>query len=146
MRKTNIIKTVFAGMFFTMVAVTAVFANSHKEKVVITGNNEYYGQYEGIEGHYSVTGTQTYTTLRIVNITNGIRLFDGYVKRYNFSEGKYDLEDVEKVVTTPGQNLYPGVRRGTDGGSYNYIHYVDGYPSQYEIELTETYSYTVQQR
>lgn len=163
----KILKAVFAGIFITIicgisvvVANTATISEENANKIEMKksdvvriervinkkGNEKYEDCYSGTGGYYSVSGRENYTTLRIVNTSRGLRLFDYYVKRYNYSTRSYDLIDSNKTVTTPGQNLYPGVRRGTDGNQYNYIHCANRYPSQYEVNLEEIYIFTVRQQ
>ena len=93
----KILKTVFAGIFITIICgISVVVANTATiseenankiemkksdvvqiERVInIKGNEKYEDLYSGTGGYYSVSGRENYTTLRIVNTSRGLRLFD----------------------------------------------------------------------
>ena len=126
--KQKVLKTIVAGAMLSLVIGTGVLAGSNATVTVQNGDNvfgvsTYYNAYEGTLGRFTTNGTQTTSTLSVVNRGNAPKNFR--IEAYAYDRiNKVNLDsDYSYELLNPGSSDSISIWRDYDFSGYSYKHY-----------------------
>lgn len=146
MKKSDAIKTVICIFVFTLIFGTTVMAGTVTRSAKVRGTN-YTDSYTGSYGNYVASGDNSQVRTSVQSTASSNAYFACYVKRYNYSSGKYDLSrDTSKALANGATNVAV-MARSKDSYVYDYVHHAAAYasPTGTSSTMVDSYTFTAKQ-